>query len=313
MRFYNQRLGRLGDKSLKVLVTGGSGLLGCKVSEEAIKHGHEVYSGYNTHKPRLGTPVKLDICSNFLVCEAFNVVRPEVVIHTAALTDVDKCEVEKVLAWKVNVDGTRNVAKMAHENKSFLICVSTDYVFSGEKGMYKETDDTGPVNYYGVTKLEGEKTVKDSMNELCIARPSVIYGATRAGGKINFALWVIEKLEKKESVNIIMDQRISPTLNTNLADMILEIAERKLTGIYHLSGSTPISRYDFACAIAEKFLLNQNLIKPARSEELGWKARRPKDSSLNVDKASETLKAKPLKIEEALSQLKEELIEKSVE
>lgn len=192
-----------------------------------------------------------------------------------------------------------------------MIYVSTDYVFSGKKGMYTENDETKPINHYGKTKLEGEKIVRNLMPDWCIARPSVIYGSVPAAGKTNFALWVLDKLRKGEQIKIITDQCISPTFNTNLAEMIIEVAQRRLTGIYHLSGATPINRYDFACLIAETFDLNKNLIKPAKSKEMNWNAERPKNTSLNVEKASRTLTKKPLKIEDALNKLKEEITQQS--
>lgn len=291
---------------MKILISGGSGLLGSKISEKAMEKGHDVYSGYNTHEAKFGIPIKLDVCQRAALQKTLKKVEPEVIVHTAALTDVDKCEEDKNLAWKVNVKGTKNIAELSRKHKAFLIYVSTDYLFSGEKGLYKERDEPDPINYYGATKLEGEKTVKAIAEEWCIARPSVIYGSTAAAGKVNFALWVIEKLEKGEPIRVITDQYVSPTLNTNLADMILEVAERKLVGTYHLAGTTPINRYDFAKLIAETFNLNQDLIKPAKSEEMKWAAKRPKNTSLNVEKATKTLHKKPLCIEEALSELKDE-------
>ena len=297
---------------MKILITGGSGLLGSKISEKAMEKGHDVYSGYNAHEAEFGIPVKLDVCQGAVLQKTLKEVEPEVVIHTAALTNVDKCEEDKDLAWKVNAEGTKNIAKLSRKHKAFLIYVSTDYVFSGEQGLYKERDEPDPVNYYGATKLEGEKTVKAIAKDWCITRPSVIYGSTPAAGKVNFALWVIEKLEKREPLKIITDQYVSPTLNTNLADMILEAAERRLTGIYHLAGATPVNRYSFAKLLTEKFGLDTNLIKPAKSEEMKWKARRPKDTSLNVEKAKGALRNKPLEVTEALSMLKIEL-EKSGE
>jgi len=291
---------------LRILVTGGSGLLGSKIAEIAVQKGYNIYSGYNMHKARFGIPVKLDVCSKSALRKIFREIKPEIVIHAAALTNVDKCEEDKTIAWKVNVDGTRNICELANKHGAFMIYVSTDYVFSGEKGLYKETDETHPINYYGTTKLEGENIVKTMLDKWAIARPSVIYGAKPATGKINFALWILEKLKKEEPIKIITDQYVSPTLNTNLANMILEVAERKLIGTYHLAGATPINRYNFAQLLAEKFELDKNLIKPAKSEDMKWKAKRPKNTSLNIEKTTRTLRNKPLKIEEALNKLKEE-------
>ena len=124
---------------------------------------------------------------------------------------------------------------------------------------------------------------------------------------MNFALWIIERLRRGETVNVLKDQWNSPTLNTNLAEMILEIAERKLTGVYHLAGATRVSRYKFASMIAETFDLDKDLIRPVTMDKLEWIAPRPKDSSLDVLKAMKTLRKKPIRIEEALKRLREEI------
>jgi len=292
---------------MKILITGGSGLLGSKISEIAIQKGHETYSGYNTHESTYGIPIKLDITNNKNVQNVFEMIQPEVVIHAAALTNVDTCEKDKELARKINVEGTRNIVESSECYKAFLVSVSTDYIFSGKKGMYNEANIPRPINNYGATKLEAEVIVKNSITKWCIARTSVIYGATPAAGKINFALWVLQKLKKGEKLNIITDQWVSPTLNTNLTEMIFDIIELDLLGTYHLAGATSINRYNFALLVAETFQLDKKLISPAKSSEMNWFAKRPENSSLNVEKASKTLKNKPLDIFKALSVLRKEI------
>lgn len=292
---------------MRLLITGGSGLLGSKITVFALENGYDAYSGYNIHEAIHGTPIKLDICNNQEVTKAFDKIKPQAVVHAAALTNVDKCEEDTELARKVNIEGTRNIVESSERHNAFLVYVSTDYVFSGEEGMYKETDETNPINYYGMTKLEAEKIVTASPVNWCVVRPSIIYGATPAAGKVNFALWVLNKLEKKEAMKIITDQWVSPTLNTSLAEMILETIEKKFTGVYHLSGATPINRYKFATLIAEKFQLDETLISPSASREMNWLAKRPLNTSLNVEKASKKLTNKPLKIDEALNKLYEEI------
>jgi dTDP-4-dehydrorhamnose reductase len=298
--------------TLRLLITGGSGLLDSKVAKKAILDGYKVYSGFNQHKARTGIPVKLDICKKEVMNKVFTEIKPKIVVHSAAITNVDKCEEDKELAWKVNVEGTKRIVELSREYGAFLVYVSTDYVFSGKEGMYKETDETKPINHYGATKLEGEKTVAALTAEWCIARPSVIYGSVPAAGKINFVLWVLDKLRAGEQIKIITDQYISPTSNTNLAEMIIEVARRRLTGTYHLSGATPINRYDFARLIAETFELDKNLITSAKSEEMNWNAERPKNTSLNVEKASRTLRKKPLELKDALNKLKEEITQRPI-
>ena len=154
-----------GRCSLKLLITGASGLFGSKLAEIATGKNYEVYSGYSQDRPIYGTAVQFDISDKNKVEETFKKIDPEVVVHAATLTDVDKCETNKELAWKINVEGTKNIADAAKKSHSFLIYISTDYVFNGEKGQYKETDITDPVNYYGLTKLKAEELVKNSIEE----------------------------------------------------------------------------------------------------------------------------------------------------
>ncbi len=293
--------------SLKLLITGAIGLYGSKLARLAIDRGIEVYSCDVQEMPVCGNFVKFDVSNKELVTEAFRRVKPDVVVHAATLTDVDKCELNRELAWKVNVEGTRNIVDGAKSAGSFLIYISTDYVFNGEKGLYTELDKPDPINYYGLTKLEAEKIVK-VLEEFFIARPSVIYGSTPAAGKVNFALWLIETLRKQEHVKIVTDQWNTPTLNTNLAEMTLEAAERRLTGTFHMCGATRVSRYEFAQLIAETFDLDKSLIDTAVSSQFNWPAKRPTDSSLDTSKAQQTLKNKPLEIIEALKRLKRELL-----
>jgi len=125
-------------------------------------------------------------------------------VHAAALTDVDLCEKDKNLAFNVNVLGTKNVVEACKKVNAHLVYISTDYVFSGEKGYYSEQDETNPLNYYGFTKLEGEKIVESSNLSYLIARASVIYGSRPAAGKVNFALWAIEKLKKGDYSEVVL-------------------------------------------------------------------------------------------------------------
>ena len=288
---------------MRIFVTGGSGLLGSKMAEIALERSYEVYSGFNTHTPEFGKPVKFDLADPDSVANVLKNIKPDVVVHSAALTDVDKCEMDKELAYKINVEGTKVVAEMAGKLGFFLVYISTDYVFDGSKGMYKEEDKTNPINYYGYTKLLGEKYCLD----FCIARTCVIYGAKPASGKVNFVLWLIEKLESGKNVRIITDQYITPTLNTNLAKMVLECAERKMKGIFHLAGATRVSRFEFAKEIAKEFGLDENLIIPAKMDDINWIAKRPKDSSLDTSKAAKYLNEKPYELKKALKVLKKEM------
>lgn len=286
---------------MRIFITGGGGLLGSRLSQIALEQGHEVFSGHNNNLPENGIPVKFNLAAESSINKAVSQAQPEVIFHTAALTDVDKCETERNLACQINVRGTKLMAEAAKKSGAFLIYISTDYVFDGSRGMYREEDAVNPISHYGYTKLLGEKYAN------CVARPCVIYGSRPASGKVNFALWIIDKLRKGEKIKIVTDQYISPTLNTNLAGMLLEAGEKRLEGIYHLAGAERISRYDYACRLADIFGLDKSLIAPSKMAEIGWKAKRPMDSSMDVSKAVHLFKEKPWNIDKSFKTLREEI------
>lgn len=293
---------------MKILVIGGGGQLGSKLIEQA-KDKHEVYATYVTRLPKLDSAkiYKLDKTDYIEVQKVFEKVKPELVVDTAALHNVDYCETHKDEAWKINVEGTRNIAKECRKYNAKLVFISTDFVFDGKKGNYSEEDQPNPINYYGITKLEAEKTVNQTCENHVIVRPSVIYSwiseaqATSISGKpLNFAMWLIQKLLNNEEVNIVTDQYTSPTLADHLAETILKLGEQDKVGVYHVAGKNRLNRYEFSVKLAEKLSLNRDLIKPITSDKLKQIAKRPKDSSLNVSKVEKELGLKMLTIDEAL-------------
>jgi dTDP-4-dehydrorhamnose reductase len=292
---------------MKLLITGGSGLLGSKVAKMALARGDEVFSGYAHNIPSYGKPVRFDLLDGPGISDMVERLAPEVIIHSAALTDVDRCEREKELAYKINVEGTRDIAAAAQKVGSFLIYISTDYVFDGQCGMYREDDRPNPVSYYGYSKLLGEQYCGGA-----IVRTCVVYGSRPASGKVNFALWLLNSLKSGKEVRVVKDQFITPTLNTNLAGMVLEVADRRLCGVYNLAGATRISRYDYALQLAREFDLDLSLILPSRMSDLQWAAKRPIDSSLDTSKARRELMNKPLPLNEALRTLKTEILRSEV-
>ncbi|MCW3974814.1 MAG: dTDP-4-dehydrorhamnose reductase [Candidatus Bathyarchaeota archaeon] len=292
---------------MRIFVTGASGLLGSKITELATEAGHKVISGYATRTPDYGDIIRLDIRDEKSILKRIAESKPDTIIHCAALTNVDDCESNKDLAKKINTDGTKGVAKAAKNAGAYLVYISTDYVFDGLKGLYREGDKEAPINFYGHSKLLGEKAVISLNNEFLIIRPSIIYGARSASGKTNFALWILKSLEKMVTINILTDQYVSPTLNTNLAKILLEACEKKLDGIYHMAGNFRISRYNFAIRLAEIFGLDKTLIKKVKMSDMNWIAKRPRDSSLNVSKANMVLKTKLMNLNDSIGVLKEEI------
>ena len=287
----------------RLLITGANGLLGNKAVVLASRN-YEVTPLHHA-KPLHNNSLEVDITNKEQVFGIFRKLQPNAVIHAAAETNVDKCETQKEHAWNVNVEGTRNVAEACAEVNTKLIHISTDYVFDGEKGYYKEEDKPNPISYYGLTKLEGERRVIALCKDYAILRTSVIYGWHP--WKQNFATWVISQLRQNKEISVVEDHYNTPTLADNLAELVLEALQRGLKGLYHASGSERISRYEFAKKIAESFQLDSSLIKPIRMSQLAaWIARRPRDSSLSTDKIRKQLRTRPLNITEGLDRMKKE-------
>ena len=280
-------------------------MLGAELVRLTSQAGHDVLSGYNAHFPPAGIPIRLNLKELGEIEPMIQNARPEIIIHTAAVSDVDLCEEKPAIANLVNGDATGKIGEVAEDMQSHVVYVSTDYVFDGKKGLYQEEDAPNPINQYGLSKLHGEQLLKKSGASWSIARTSVVYGWGREY-QANFATWLHQKLSTQQVTRVVIDQYASPTLNTQLARMLLEVAERGLKGIFHLAGSTRINRYQFALGLARRFGFDENLIVPVKSESVDWKAKRPFDSSLNITKALETLNSKPVPTEMALEEFARE-------
>lgn len=297
---------------MRVLVTGASSSPGYKTVLELASKGFQVLAIYNTHSvsfPQENVKaLRLDLTMFEDVLKIFNEFRPEILIHMAALGDVDKCEINRDVAWLLNVEVSRFLAKVSQKHGVFMLYLSTDYVFDGERGMYKETDVPYPVNYYGLTKLIAEEIVKSILDSYIIVRTSAIYGL--GPGRPNFGKVLIEKLSRGEKVRALVDQYLSPTLNTMLAKAIVEIIEKELRNdVLHIAGER-INRYDFAIKLAEKFGFDKSKIEPIYMKDIAWKARRPRDSSLDVSKARNILSTDFYSIDKSLDILRKEYYEK---
>lgn len=284
----------------RILITGCNGFIGSKIIKynknfecfgiaRKIKNSEHFYS--------------VDIREYEKVEEIIKKINPFVLIHTAALTNVDYCEENPEEAYAINSEGTKNLALACKKINAKMIYISTDYIFDGNKGNYSEEDIPNPINIYGKSKLKGEYYVKEILENFLIFRISVPYGFFER--KLNFVTWVIENLKNNKEIKAIDDQFNSPTYADNLAKSIIQIIEDKKdsNGIYHLSGSERISRYEFAERICKIFNLDKNLIKKVKSNELNWKAKRPIDSSLNIEKAKKELKVDLYNINQGLNEM----------
>ena len=294
---------------MKLLITGATGLLGSKLVEDALANGHDVISLCNEHPIVRGDVLRVDLRRAEEVRKALVKTKPDAVIHTASITDVDLCERNPTLAMDTNGKATGTIAQACSELNSFLVYVSTDYVFDGLTGSYKEENRTNPINVYGSSKLLGEQLTSNLARDSCIARTSVIFGWGREY-RPNFATWLLGKLLTGQNVQIINGQYASPTLNTCLARMLLEVTVKRITGILHVAGAERVNRYEFALRLAREFGYDPKLLVPTTPDSSNWYAKRPNDSSLNVEKGIRLLDVKPCSVDEELRAFKLEREEK---
>jgi dTDP-4-dehydrorhamnose reductase len=290
----------------KILIIGISGLLGNKIYNLA-KNDYQVFGTYNTHKPDIENVYQLDVTKRANVFKVIENTKPDFVIDTHALHNVDYCELHPEEAWLVNVEGTKNVAEACKTFGCKYVFISTDYVFDGKKvTSYTEKDKPNPLNYYAKTKLVAEEAIKILTSDYIIARTAVLFGVGGLG-KEPFALWLIKKLKNGEEVKAVIDQYNNPTLVDSLAEMLLTLCEKDKVGLFHITGRTNLNRYEFSIKIAEKFGLNKELIKPITTPELNQIAPRPRKVALDVSKVERATKVKTLTIDEALDNLKQQV------
>ena len=290
---------------MKILITGANGFLGYYLVEQLLNKNYEVIA---TGRGQSRLPFskhknfhyeEMDFTDPFSIHDVFEKIKPEVVVHAGAMSKPDECELDQMKAYLVNVEGTVQLLINAEDIKSFFIFLSTDFVFDGERGMYKENDTPGPVNYYGRTKLEAEEAVKEYEFDWAIVRTVLVYGINHSGHN-NILKIVKEKLEKGEEYNIVDDQVRTPTYVEDLATGIVTIIEKKATGVFHLSGKDMLTPYQMAIKTAEHLNLDSSLLKKVTAESFSQPARRPLKTGFVIDKARKELGYEPLSFEEGL-------------
>src|SRR6266568_6040106 len=296
----------------RLLVIGSTGLVGSKIARLASKYGFEAYNTQNARDSDLPRSTQLNITDRRATQSLTKEVRPSAIINTAALHNVDYCETHREEAENVNVEGARNLVEAAVQNDSRLIHLSTDYVFDGTSGHYTELDTPHPLHFYAETKLEAER-IAAKVRSYAVARPSVIYGwnpleasgiPSSSGKTVNFAMFVLDRLKKKETIKAVRDQYSSPTFADNLADALLKLAKYPHNGVFHTAGRSCLSRYEFAVKLAEIFQYPQRLVQPMFTTEFKQLAERPKNSCLLVQKAENALGMKFLTTDEGIMVMK---------
>ena len=282
----------------KILVTGAFGQLGTSLCE-VLSNKSILATGRIITTTEKYRSVELDITNQKNVEELIHNYKPDIIIHLAAMTDVDGCEKDPEIAFDVNVRATENLLK---NFRGKFIYISTDYVFDGEEGPYSEDDKVNPVSVYGKTKLYGENLIQESDIDWVILRSNIIFSYNDRT-KASFVNWVVDSLKRKQIITVVNDQWNNPTWTNDLANVISMIIKKNISGLYHYGGGDFLNRLEFAKMIASAFSLDRELIQPITTPELNWLAQRPLKSGLYTNKIELDLGIEPFPIQKALDKM----------
>lgn len=296
---------------MRILVTGSNGLLGQKLT--SLLSSIPEIELIATARERLAFPLlhgefyPLDITNSENTERVIVKTKPDVVINTAAMTQVDQCETEQEACWKNNVLAVDNVVKACEKAGSHLIHISTDFIFDGTHGPLDESAIPNPISFYGKSKLAGEEIVKKSNLDWTILRTVLVFGITKDMSRSNIVLWVKKSLEEGKVINVVNDQWRTPTLAEDLAMGCYLAAKRKAKGIYNISGYEMMTPYDIAIKTAAFFGLDQSLINQTDSTKFTQPARRPPKTGFIIDKARKELGYAPRSFHEGLKLLSSQI------
>ena len=296
-----------------VLITGSNGLLGQKLVAQLQKASNYKLIATSKGANRISNVSgfiyeELDITNSTEVSNICEKYRPDVLINTAAMTNVDACEGDKEGCWKMNVNAVEYLLAACEKHNTHLIHLSTDFVFDGEDGPYSEGDIPKPLSYYGESKFASEKVLQNSeYKNWAIARTIIVYGVVEKMSRSNIVLWAKGALEKGDPINVVDDQFRSPTLAADLAKGCVLIADKQAKGVYHLSGKDLMSILELVNRVADFFNLDKSSITPIKSTTLNQAAKRPPKTGFLLDKAINELAYNPVSFEEGLGIVSEEL------
>lgn len=290
---------------MRVLVTGANGLLGQKLCELLdAESGVELIAtarGNSRMTLQRGKFLTLDVTRQDDVEMVISESKPDVVIHTAAMTQVDQCETDQEVCWLNNVTAVNYVGKACEHVEAHLIHLSTDFVFDGSHGPLDELEKPNPISHYGKSKLASELEVEDLRNPWTIIRTVLVYGVTRDQSRSNIVLWVKKSLEEGKTIRVVNDQWRTPTLAEDLAVGCWLAARKKALGIFHVSGSEMMTPYEIALRTADHFGLDQSLIHETNSTEFRQAAARPPKTGFIIEKARRELGYEPRTFREGLA------------
>ena len=294
----------------KVVITGSNGLLGQSLLNLLLQE-KEMYQvfGFSRGENRSGrndfTYVSIDITEEASLKEVLVEIQPNFIINTAAMTQVDDCEGDKEGCDLLNITVVKWLSEVASTINAHLIHLSTDFIFDGIKGNYKETDIANPLSYYGHSKLKSEEILSNSTIDYTILRTILVYGKVYDMSRNNIVLWVKSMLEKGKEITIVDDQYRMPTYVEDLALACKISMDKKAVGVFNISSNELLSVYEIAEQIAEAFNLDKKLIKPISTSTLNQTAPRPAKTGFNLSKTNKVLEFYPKSFKEDLQRFKD--------
>jgi dTDP-4-dehydrorhamnose reductase len=289
----------------KILITGSNGLLGQKLVELLLSAKDIQVIATARGENRLPFTEgydyqSMDITSREQVHNVVENVKPNVIIHTAAMTNVDQCESEKDACWSQNVSSVEYLIEACSKINCFLLHVSTDFIFDGKSGPYKEDAEANPISFYGWSKYAAEKQVTNSNIRWGIARTVLVYGIAHDMSRTNIILWVKKSLEDGNNIKVVTDQWRTPTLAEDLAKGCALIAEQEAEGIFNISGKDFLTPYEMAIMTADYFKLDKSLISQADSTTFSQPAKRPARTGFDLSKSQQVLGYEPVSFTEGI-------------
>ena len=296
----------------KVIITGSNGLLGQSLVNLLLKDKskYKIF-GFSKGNNRSGRNdfeyVSIDITNKVLLKDKISEIKPNFIINTAAMTNVDACENNKLACDTLNIDVVKTLTEISQEFNTHVIHLSTDFIFDGEKGNYKETDTPNPLSYYGLSKLKSEEVLLNSNINYTILRTILVYGKVYDMSRSNIVLWVKEMLESGKEITIVDDQFRAPTYVEELAMACKISMDKKALGIFNISSKEALSVFEIAKQIAEVFKLDKSLIKPISTSTLNQTAPRPSKTGFDLTKTNKILGFYPKSFKEELQNFKETL------
>lgn len=278
----------------KIFITGGTGFLGGHLLSQASPN-WQVHATYRKHSFPFAQINwhKIELTDYDELTKLIETIQPDVIIHAAAMANLDQVEINRQLAYENNVTLTEKLAEISALQNIRFIFISSDMVYDGSQGNYVETDPPNPLNYYGRTKLWAEEKVTKICQNFVIARSALIYGCSLTESK-SFSEWMVSQWQAEKPTPLFTDQFRSPVLVENLAEALLELAQNNYNGILNLGGAERINRYDFGIVFAKTMSVSINLLLPKLMKAIDFKAIRPMDTSFNISRVNTILKTKIL-------------------